>query len=272
MQVESIYNHVPRAPPPPRARTTGKSRVGRRKSPVPLVASTFTPLGEGQVRSTFVPGDGRRAAATFGAKEHVMDTSAFLVAGSRTASTLGSLGRTEVAPAAKHKAKRLPPVVPRHDAPIMGIKTHANFVRQNTLDASLRQAPAEKVLTWEERLPFTHASQGRPPQYLESHRREREERAAARTAAAHAAAAGGDPAAAFDRLERLPEEERQDLIYGLKTRWDALTIRYQKLEIHGMALEGPRRREKEAVENELAVLEGMIEKLSQPGEVHVAGL
>ena len=39
-----------------------------------------------------------------------------------------------------------------------------------------------------------------------------------------------------------------------------------------MALEGPRRREKEAVENELAVLEGMIEKLSQPGEVHVAGL
>jgi hypothetical protein len=70
--------------------------------------------------------------------------------------------------------------------------------------------------------------------------------------------------------EYLPmnEEERQDLIIGLKTKWDKVNAVYQK-KGHQTTLEFGERKRREAQEVELEQLEKDISLLTRPGPIFV---
>ena len=67
-----------------------------------------------------------------------------------------------------------------------------------------------------------------------------------------------------ERFEEIPEHERMELLDALKSKWDTLNRKYQKM-AHVVQLDtiGQVRR-KEGMERELKQLEVDIEKLSRP--------
>jgi predicted patatin/cPLA2 family phospholipase len=73
-----------------------------------------------------------------------------------------------------------------------------------------------------------------------------------------------------DRYEEMSNEEREDLVNALKTKWDAVNTKYQRI-THLVRLDtmGQLRR-KEQMEAELKQLEYDIEKLTRNGPVLIS--
>merc|ERR1711924_207288 len=74
---------------------------------------------------------------------------------------------------------------------------------------------------------------------------------------------------AGEALEPLSEDERAALIRALKTKWDAVNEKYQRM-CHMVKLDTVGKvKRKEGMEYELKQLESDIEKLERPGPVYV---
>lgn len=73
-----------------------------------------------------------------------------------------------------------------------------------------------------------------------------------------------------DRYEEMTEEEKEELLYKLKLKWESVNREYQKI-THLVNLDtiGQVRR-KETMENELKQLESDIDRLQRAGTVLVA--
>lgn len=89
-----------------------------------------------------------------------------------------------------------------------------------------------------------------------------------------AAAAAAADAAEAAKGRRLPDDERAELVLGLKQRWDEVNAEYQRVahkrvSAAGASLLLSEIRFKERCEGDLARLEEDIRRLSAPGPVYV---
>ena len=144
----------------------------------------------------------------------------------------------------------------------MGLVTTKNFVVANAVENML--APAKKPAPPPP--PATAKPDfGKVPAYLvDVKSRLAAEKAAAAAAAAEAEAA----AAAASGVRELSDGERAELLASLRARWQRVNTVYVKLPL--ACDSDPKKRRKEALEQELAQLEADIATLNRPGPVMVA--
>ena len=155
------------------------------------------------------------------------------------------------------------PALPaRDEAPVMGLVTTKNFVVANAVENML--APAKKPPAPPP--PATaKADYGKVPAYIHDHKARL---AADKEAVAAAERAAEEAAIAASGVRELTEDERGELLDSLRGRWQRLHTAYMKLPL--ACDSDPKKRRKEAMEQELSQLEADIATLSKPGPVLVA--
>ncbi|EDQ88156.1 uncharacterized protein MONBRDRAFT_37690 [Monosiga brevicollis MX1] len=207
--MESIYNLVPREM---RAEPKGKRYVSKYAT---------------QAREEYK--GNKQGGKTMGpAKVEPNSTTQFL---KRGMGQTAAVNHTQKPDRTKPNKAKKPPVPKHNDAPVMGLKSQKNFIKGNAiaamtlqptqreelvLDATGRVDPAKAGLkpTYSKKKDY-----GKTPAYL-TKRKQEEERATAeyedymRTIAAQNAP------------YEVPEDERQDLLRGLKANWDQLHKEY----------------------------------------------
>jgi len=176
----------------------------------------------------------------------------------------GHLGKTKSSEVKKFVrpslTKRKPSVPTRDDRPVMGLQTSKNFIVANAVENIL--AVPKQVETTEVNF-MDKPDYGKVPEYLQqvkatiaeeerllkqyiSEKKESEEKAT---------------------LRILDPEEREDLIYKLKLKWDDTNKKYQNM-AHLMDIDTmTKQRRKEYLENSLQQIEKMIQKLSSHGDI-----
>jgi len=151
---------------------------------------------------------------------------------------------------------------PKEDQPILGIRTSKNFVVANAVEAILQapKKPDNKELNYTKKEDF-----GKVPAYLakvkEEIRRENDmiER--------YVKEKTGEVERLPEELEEMYEDEKQELLWALKAKWEAVNVKYQKI-THLVDLDTTGQvRRKEQLEKELQTLENHIERLDRPGTV-----
>lgn len=147
----------------------------------------------------------------------------------------------------------------------MGLKTTKNFITANAVEAIL-QVPKVKVTDEPDYL--KKADYGQTPAYLaqvqEEIRRENEMIDAYVKEQMGLAQNDKD-----DLTEQLGDDERAELVNALKTKWDAVNAKYQKM-THNVNLDTVGKvKRKETMENELKTLEADISKLEKPGPIYI---
>jgi hypothetical protein len=157
-----------------------------------------------------------------------------------------------------------PPVPLCDEAPVMGLVTCKNFINANAAEAIIMTPPKPKAqgMNYLEKRDY-----GKVPEYL----------AGIKSIVSHEKALiddlvetkTRDKSTCQSEYEVMNEEERQQLINRLKTKWDAVNSKYQKI-CHRVQIDslGDIRR-KESQERELQQLEDDIEMLSRPGPLLV---
>lgn len=155
-----------------------------------------------------------------------------------------------------------PPIPDKTDRPVIGITTNKNFVTANAVEAILMEPrqpkPGEPNYLLKE-------DYGRVPEYLklvkEEVRRENE------MIDRYVRERMGEVDEVPEVFERMTEEERLDLLDGLKDKWDAVNRKYQKI-THHVSLDtlGELHR-KESMEALLKKIEGYIDKLERASSV-----
>lgn len=156
--------------------------------------------------------------------------------------------------------KRKPAVPSRDDRPVMGLTTSKNFIVANAVENIL--AVPKQVETSEVNF-MDKPDYGKVPEYLQqvkatiaeeerllkeylSEQKESEEEKTLRVLAA---------------------DEREDLIYKLKLKWDDVNKKYQNM-AHLMYIDTmTKQRRKEHLENSLQQIEKMIQKLQTTGDI-----
>jgi hypothetical protein len=158
------------------------------------------------------------------------------------------------------------PSVPRaSEKPVFGLKTAKNFITANAVEAIL-QVP--RMADNEQPDYINKADYGKVPAYLDQVKDEisRENDMIDQFVREQMGADADDEEPEVDMLG---EEERDELIHLLKTKWDAVNAKYQrmchqvKLDTHGKVVR------KETMEKELEQLEADIRRLEAPGPVFV---
>jgi hypothetical protein len=201
-------------------------------------------------------------ASTFGPTPEKPDPSKFLRKGSRLAS--------QPAPSNKRFKKEVsnekPPVPSRDDKPVMGLHTCKNFVVANATEAICMEP---KKIDLKKTSFLEKEDYGQVPKYLfrVKDEIEKEKRIIKQFVKENAMKEGeltDEPI-----FEVLDENERQGLINALKTKWDQVNSKYQKV-CHRVMIDsiGELRR-KESQEAELQQLEDDIERLSRPGPIYI---
>eukprot|EP00300_Choanocystis_sp_HF-7_P003484 c1266_g1_i1.p1 GENE.c1266_g1_i1~~c1266_g1_i1.p1 ORF type:complete len:276 (+),score=62.31 c1266_g1_i1:129-956(+) len=148
---------------------------------------------------------------------------------------------------------RKPKVPANGDAPVMGLTSNKNFVAANAVENCLAvpKRPRDETADYRSKPEY-----GKVPKYLERLKREVE--------AEYRYVAGmheDSHSVARDRMRLLPDGEREALIDGLKTRWEALNRDYQRTSV---SVDSPSKiARKEGLEAELAQVEADIGTLSQ---------
>ena len=162
--------------------------------------------------------------------------------------------RTE---ALQRATQRKPAVPSRHEKPLMGIKTSKNFVTANAVDniLSVPNKPLkEKPMT-------KKAGYGKAPAYLSKVKQqvaEEQEYLREFEAQYEQDYDQGYQSRAF----QLSEDERAELLAGMKANWEKLNKAYQTL---SFTLDTPAKRvKKEKYEEEMHQLEADIQRLSKP--------
>mmetsp|Transcript_12940 Transcript_12940/g.19467 ORF Transcript_12940/g.19467 Transcript_12940/m.19467 type:complete len:255 (+) Transcript_12940:91-855(+) len=252
---ESIYNLVPREyvepPKPPMHRSQHDPASN-------LTGSTFGCFG-----STRLPGAGvvdKREGALFGPHKslapHKSTTKRLQRAGSNSLSSSGER---------KCEGPKKPAIPSKSERPVMGINSNKNYITANAVEAIL-MVPKNTVqpeLNYLEKEDY-----GKVPEYLthvkEEVRRENE------MIDQYINEQMGTTAQEPDKYEELSEEEREELIYQLKLKWNEVNTKYQKI-THLVRLDtlGQLRR-KEQMEAQLKQLESDIERISRAGPVLIS--
>lgn len=159
--------------------------------------------------------------------------------------------------------RHIKPAIPdKSDRPVVGITTNKNFVTANAVEAILMEPrqpkPGEPNYLLKE-------DYGKVPDYLtlvkEEVRRENE------MIDRYVRERMGEIDEVPEVFERMTEDERMDLLDGLKDKWDFVNRKYQKI-THHVSLDtlGELHR-KEAMEAQLKKIEGYIHKLERASSV-----
>lgn len=173
------------------------------------------------------------------------------------------------------------PGIPKaEDKPVMGIVSNKNFVTANAVEAilmgnnfdsyvfSLTQFAVPKSTVNQQLNYLEKEDYGKIPEYLghvkEEVRREND------MIDKYVKEQMGYTEKEAARYEEMSNDEREDLIVALKTKWDAVNAKYQKI-THLVRLDtiGQLKR-KEQMEAELRQLEVDIDKLTRNGPVLIA--
>mmetsp|Transcript_11733 Transcript_11733/g.23348 ORF Transcript_11733/g.23348 Transcript_11733/m.23348 type:complete len:264 (+) Transcript_11733:34-825(+) len=261
--MESIYNLVPEKYVEPYKPPMYRSKYDPK---APLTSSTFGLHG-----TTATVGGGineikknHTLSSTFGpSSQSITSASNFLKAGSKTKNS-NSL-RAEVKAFTRPGAGRKQPVPRREDKPVMGLRTSKNFITANAVEAilSVPQMPQRSSVDY-----MGKEDYGKVPEYLsqvkEEIRRENE------MIDEYVRKQIGQEEDAPEEFTEMDEAEREELIDKLKTKWDAVNEKYQKI-CHRVKFEsrGDINR-KESQETELKRLENDIMMLQRAGSVMVS--
>lgn len=159
-----------------------------------------------------------------------------------------------------------PPVPSRDDKPVMGLHTCKNFVVANATEVICMEP---KTIDLKQPSFLEKEDYGQVPKYLIKVKDEieKEKKIIQQCVKENARKEGeltDEPI-----FEVLDENERQELINALKTKWDQVNSKYQKV-CHRVMIDsiGELRR-KESQEAELQQLEDDIERLSRPGPIYI---
>eukprot|EP01012_Entosiphon_sulcatum_P018715 TRINITY_DN234_c0_g1_i1.p1 TRINITY_DN234_c0_g1~~TRINITY_DN234_c0_g1_i1.p1 ORF type:complete len:284 (-),score=48.26 TRINITY_DN234_c0_g1_i1:32-883(-) len=265
MPDESIYQLIPRPEEtsfkPPMYRSHYNAKVPPSCSTFGLQNTTkltgnesgMEPIGwESQQRGQcHVP---KRPAATFG-RELLpsIDPQQFLKKSSREmlAQTAPAAMETYQRPLV---APRRPPVVTRSEKPVMGLTSQKNFVVANAVDAvtlipKRRSEPGPRAI---ERTTF-----GTVPKYLDKIKAMREAEQSY-IEEMHQQQNGPNPQA---QMRALTEDEKANMIAGLKRRWEEIHKQYQALTFNIDTVTKVQR--KEGLEVEMEQIEKAVQKLSR---------
>ena len=153
----------------------------------------------------------------------------------------------------------------RDDKPVMGLRTSKNFITANAVEAilSVPQMPQSSSVDY-----LGKEDYGKVPEYLnqvrEEIRREND------MIDEYVRKQLGEEEAAPEEFLEMDEEDREELINKLKTKWDAVNEKYQKT-CHRVSFEsrGDINR-KESQEAELKRLENDIMTLQRAGKVMIS--
>lgn len=250
MEVESIYNLIPRAiekPPKParyesKFRTTVKVESKQNKSP----------------NKTMGP-----------AKVDVPTPGEFL----KKRSGEPKLPDPEIR--VGDQSYRKPPVPRKEERPLMGIRTNKNFINTNAVEniMSVPRKPVPKSVDtrWGDTGLLEHsglvpkyvnkAAYGSVPEYLK--RRNEETRRAQEEYDAYIRERMKQGA-----MKQLSDEEREGIINGLKKNWEELHHQYQGLSV--VTDTAPKKNRKERMEAEMKQLERDIELIERHKIIYIA--
>jgi hypothetical protein len=181
-------------------------------------------------------------------------------------------------PTPKQPMAKTKPPVPRHnERPVMGMKTKRNYVKDNHVAATTQRPPQKpttlldvtakgataRVDPAKSGLVPTYSKAkgyGQVPEYL-TRRREEEDRAAAEY---------HDYVRTIQQQNspyEVSENERLELLDGLRTNWDTLHKEYLGMSM--VADTGPKKMRKERVEKQLAELERDIQLIERHPVIYV---
>lgn len=257
---ESIYNLIPAPYVQPKRPPRYKSRHDPTK---PVTGSTFGTFG-----TTRLHGAGQalvQQSGSFGpAATSGANPKNFLKRGQKTSSVPSR--NANVAPFRYASDGRKPTVPRASEKPVFGLKTAKNFITANAVEAIL-QVP--RVSDNEQPDYINKADYGRVPAYLAQVKDEisRENDMIDQFVREQM---GTDVDDEEPQVEQLGDEERDELVHLLKTKWDAVNGTYQrmchqvKLDTHGKVVR------KETMERQLEQLEADIRRLEAPGPVYVS--
>jgi len=263
-QEESIYNLIPQP-------ETKKEKAPRYKSKydprAPVVGSTFG--GQG---GTALPGAGlgadsqttaKKKTAAFGPglNKSKPNPRNFMKKQAKTATGM-DLSKSKPKKFTYADAdKRRPGVPKKDDKPVMGLQSTKNFVTANAVESILavpgnRARQVNDVPVYRNKVDY-----GKVPSYLENVKQEIAQENAMIEEYVRRQEAEGAMMSEEPPEEEISEDERNELLDALKTKWDAVNTKYQKM-CHMVKLDtiGKVRR-KEQMEAELTQLEKDIEML-----------
>ena len=258
---ESIYNLIPK---PKKAKPKPSMYRSKYDPKSSLVGSTFGLHG-----TTVTVGRGvdelkktRSISSTFGpSKQSDSTPSNFLRKGSGPSfSSKGSISKSRKFSRSNVNQKEAVPS--RTEMPIMGLKTSKNFIKCNALEIILTEptSKGKKEVNY-----LKKESYGKVPDYLHQVKDEvMKEKDLIEGIVKDKMKENTDT---LQNCYEMDEEERRNLINMLKTRWDEVNQKYQKI-CHKTNHDtiGDIKR-KETQETELKQLENDIELLSRPGPI-----
>eukprot|EP00906_Rhabdomonas_costata_P031472 RCo044447 len=256
---ESIYNLIPRPAEqftkPPMYRSKHNARMPPSCSSIGLSGTTKLTSNEsgsdqcvdGAAAATY---SARRPHATFG-KELLGSISPqdYLKKRVRTLppiSEVHKFQRSVVSPTR-------PPVPKMSEKPVMGLVAEKNFIVSNAVD-NILAVPKKTAKPMP--LFVNSASFGKPPKYLQKIKHQIESEYALITEANKQQAAGE-----VQRMRLMTEAERDEIVSGLKKKWDDTHKQYQSLTFNIDTVTKVQR--KEGLEVEMEQIEKAIQKLSK---------
>ncbi len=253
---ESIYDLVPKAPAPKRKPFRYKSKFSPKSAP------SYSTFGRSTGSQHFVtnvggqslpsdPSHAHKAAGANmgGAKKHVPDFQAYKTRKSKLTKELPKPKKFS------YQSRRKPKL----DAKLTRKTTRKpkkNFITTNAAEAILRKTSKKSANTGPTRF-VKKKDYGRVPDYLQEVKAdiEAEKQFIEKMIA--------ESQAAEQKTRVLTEEEREELLDGLKLKWEAVNEKYQKI-THVVKLDTMSKvRRKEQYESELDDLEKAITKLSR---------
>lgn len=176
----------------------------------------------------------------------------------------------------KHDGPKKPPVPdPFKDRPLLGIKTNKNFISQNAVDTimTVPKKPENNLVDTRNGDKFPLYPSGLAPVYIKKkdfgntpsyiiQRKEQSEKAKQEYDAYMAEY--------FKKgaLRTMSEGEREAILNGLKQNWDELHHKFQSLSVVTDTI--PKRIKKEALENEMKLLEKDIDLLQRHQLIYIA--
>ena len=152
----------------------------------------------------------------------------------------------------------------KRDRPVMGIKTNKNFITANAVEAIL-QVP--KVIENGELNYMKKEDFGKIPEYLTDVKEEirRENEMIDKYVKEQMGHVDEEP----DQFDQISDDERMALINALKSKWDVVNSKYQKI-THLVSLDTAGQvRRKEDFEKQMSQLENDINKLQSRGPLLV---
>jgi hypothetical protein len=173
-------------------------------------------------------------------------------AASRKAAASGTLGRSLT-------KSRMPPVPRMAERPVMGLQSTKNYVTANAVEAILAVPGHRARVTDQQPVYRTKVDYGKVPAYLGDVKQEIEREN--EMIESYIAAQEPQDEAGGEMGQMMDGAERDALVDALKTKWDAVNVKYQRIS-HIVKLDtlGKMRR-KTGLEEELTQLEKDIQSL-----------